>query len=64
MVTVVNNPSTGESNGGMGMIVGLVVLVVVGLLFFVYGLPALRQMQSGTTINVPDQIDVTVKQAE
>jgi len=66
MTTIVNNPPAGDSGGGMGMIVGLVVLVVLGALFFVYGLPYLRQMQlSGTPqINVPNQIDVNVKQAE
>ena len=49
----------------MGVIIGLVVLVLLGFLFFVYGLPALRQIKlGGTEINVPDKIDVTVNQPE
>jgi uncharacterized membrane protein len=49
----------------MGMIVGLVVLVVLGLLFFVYGIPALQNIKLGTPqINVPSSIDVNVKQGE
>ena len=49
----------------MMMIVMLVVLLILGYLGFVYGLPALRQMTSGgTQVNIPNQIDVNVKQAE
>ncbi len=65
MATVINNPTpSNNSGGGTGMIVGLIVLVVLGYLFFVYGLPALRQTQSGTQINVPSKIDVNVKQTK
>ncbi len=45
----------------MGMMVGLVLILVMGILFFVYGLPMMRS--AGTTqINVPDTIDVNVNQ--
>lgn len=66
MVTVVNNPPPSDNSGGpIGMIVVLVVLVVLGYLGFVYGLPALRNMQSGgVQINVPSKIDVNVNQTE
>ncbi len=66
MVTVVNNPPPSDNSGGpMGMIVVLVVLLILGYLGFVYGLPALRQMQSGgVQINVPSKIDVNVNQTE
>ncbi len=66
MVTVVNNPpSSNESGGPIGMIIGLVLVVVLVYLFFIYALPAIRQMQpSGTQINVPSQIDVNVKQTQ
>lgn len=66
MTTIVNTPApSNDSGGGMGMIIGLAVLVLFGALFFFYGLPALRQMQLGTPqINVPNQIDVNVKQSE
>lgn len=49
----------------MGMIFGLIVLAVIAFLFFVYGLPAIRQTQlGGTQINVPDKIDVNINQTE
>lgn len=65
MTTIVNNPPSGDSSGPMGMIIGLVILAVLGYLGFVYGLPALREMQSGgTEINIPSTIDVNVKQSE
>lgn len=59
MATVVNNPGTGDSGSGMG-VMAVVVLVIVALLFFVYGLPALRtgggmpapNNNSGGTTNV------------
>ena len=65
MTTVINTPQpSNDSSGGMGMIIGLVVLVVFGFLFFVYGLPAIRQMGSGTQLNIPSEIDVNIKQGE
>ncbi|MEK7495701.1 MAG: hypothetical protein AAB569_00655 [Patescibacteria group bacterium] len=64
MTTVVNNPpSSNDSNGGMGMIVGLIALFVVAYIFFVYGFPAIRQMGS-PQINIPSKIDVNVQQAK
>ena len=62
MATVINNPpQSNDSGGSTGMIVGIIVLVVLAYLFFVYGLPAVKQNQSGgTQINVPDKIEVDV----
>lgn len=59
MATIVNNPGNGDSGSGMGMIVAVIVLLAVVLLFFVYGLPAIRQAGS-PQINVPSEIDVNV----
>lgn len=39
MTTVINNP--GEGSGG-GWIVGILILIILLVVFFVYGLPALR----------------------
>ncbi|MFZ3301517.1 MAG: hypothetical protein WA152_02270 [Microgenomates group bacterium] len=66
MTTVINTPQpASDQSNGMGMIIGLVVLTVFGFLFFVYGLPAIRQMRVGTPqVNIPSSIDVNVKQAE
>jgi len=66
MATVINNPpQSNDSGGSMGMIVGVIVLVVLAYLFFVYGLPAVQQNQSGgTQINVPDKIEVDINKSE
>ncbi|KKS93679.1 MAG: hypothetical protein UW68_C0032G0003 [Candidatus Collierbacteria bacterium GW2011_GWB1_44_6] len=61
--TIINNPPS-ESGGGMGMLVGLIILLVLGYLLWIYGLPALRNMQVPTpTINVPSEIDVNINQS-
>jgi hypothetical protein len=65
MVTIINNPPAAQDNSGgfMGMIIGLVVLIVLLYLFFMYGLPALKHLQIGSPqINVPSTIDVNVTQ--
>lgn len=66
MATIVNNPPASDNSGGpMGMILGLIALVVVAYLFFVYGLPAIKNTQLGTPqINIPSKIDVNVNKAE
>ena len=73
MATIINNPpaqSPAPSDGGgsaTGIIVGIVLVIIVGFLFFVYGLPAMRGNQdmnnnnTGPTINIPDKIDVNIK---
>lgn len=64
MTTIVNNPpSSNDSDGGMGMIIGIVVLFVVAYLFIVYGLPAIRQIGS-PQINIPSKINVNVQQTK
>lgn len=64
MVTVVNNPTpSNDSNEGMGMIIGVIGLIVMVYLFFIYGLPAIRQM-GNPQINIPSKIDVNVQQAK
>jgi len=66
MTTIVNNPAPSDnSSGPIGLIVVLILVLVVGYIGIVYGLPAVRQMQVGTPqINVPSQIDVNVKQTQ
>ena len=59
MATIVNNPGTTDSGNGMGMIVGVIVVLFIAFLFFVYGLPMMRQA-SAPQINVPGKIDVNV----
>lgn len=64
MTTIVNSPPSSE-NSSLGLFVGIFVLIILGLVFFYYGLPAIRQMGqvSAPQINVPNKIDVNVKQA-
>jgi hypothetical protein len=59
MTTVINNP--GESrDSGVGMIVGAIVLIVVLALFFIFGLPMIREAnKSDDTVNVNVQLPPT-----
>lgn len=59
MATIVNTPANDSGGNGMGFMGGMLVLLVLVVLFFVYGLPMLRQSAS-PTISVPEQIDVNV----
>ena len=57
MTTIVNTPRSGESDSGLGLILGIIIAIALVVLFIVYGLPALRNNQApaeqpGTNINV------------
>ena len=59
MATIINNPGNTEGGGSsIAVIVGVIVLVAIVGLFFVYGLPAMR---SGTPAPQETAIDVNVK---
>lgn len=68
MTTIVNTPpSQTESNGNMGLVIGFVGLIVVGYLFFAFGLPILRNLGIGTPqvniptdVVIPDNINVNI----
>lgn len=66
MATIINNPPpSNNSSGPMGIIIVVIVLIILGYLGYVYGLPALRQIQLGAPqINVPSKIDVNINQQE
>lgn len=65
MATIVNNQQPSNDSGPVGLIIVVVIFIVLGYLGFVYGLPALRQMQVGTPqINIPNKIDVNVHQTK
>ena len=58
MTTVINTPSNGETTGG-GFVIGIVFVVVTLFgLFFVYGMPAMRNRNTNAQ---PKSIDVNVK---
>lgn len=56
MATVINNPSGNNDGGAASAVITGVVIIVLVILFFVYGLPRIRG--TGTTVNVPDHINV------
>lgn len=61
MATIINNPSTESSGSGVGTVVAIIILVLAIMLFFLYGLPAIRGANKGnnsTTIQVPDKVEV------
>jgi len=66
MPTVINNPNPTPTtaDSGWGFAIGLIILVVLVILFFVYGLPAIRgeNEKNNTEINVPDRINVNLDQ--
>lgn len=61
MATIVNNPAS-ESNGNSSVIVTVLVIAALAVLFYVYGLPAINNNAQGPQINIPNKIDVNVKQ--
>jgi ABC-type branched-subunit amino acid transport system permease subunit len=57
MATIINNPSSAGEDTSVGLILGIILAVVVaGALFVIYGLPAIRDTNSETTIIIPDVI--------
>jgi hypothetical protein len=60
MATIVNNPDTGRSDSGSGFLLGVILLIIFAVLFFVYGLPYITNSMSGPTVQIPDKVDVNV----
>ncbi len=66
MATIVNNPPSNGDGGGMGFLLGIIILVVAGVVFFVYGLPYIQKGMGGggVQVNVPKDINVNVQQSK
>ncbi len=63
MTTVINNPGGAEgsdSSSGFSVIIGVILLLVVIGLFFIYALPAIRNNPTAATPQ-NSSIDVNVK---
>ncbi len=68
MSTVINNPgerSAGTDDSGATLMVVVVLLLVAGVLFFLFGVPALRTTNTAPTndgagMQIPNKIDVNV----
>lgn len=59
MATVVNNADSGEGRA-WGPLIVVLVIVLAAIAFFVWGLPAMNGNAGGTTVNIPDQVDVNL----
>lgn len=69
MATIVNNPqSERDAGSNVTSIAALIAMVVLAILFFLYGLPLLSNafnantQNPGTQINIPDQVDLNLNQ--
>lgn len=64
MATIVNNPPNNSGNG-MGFLLGVIILVVFGAVFFIYILPLIQQgMNGGVQVNIPKDINVKVEESK
>ena len=71
-MTVINNAApASDSNSGMGFLMGVILFIAFIFFLFYFGLPIVRNSfgggvgtGSGTQINVPDKMDVNVKQTK
>lgn len=72
MTTVVNNPApvNTESSGGSSLLIGALVLFGLIVLIVYVGIPAIQRMGPfqvnipATQVNIPDKVDVNVKQTQ
>jgi len=60
MTTIVNNPGSGATtDDSVGTVFAMIILALIAILFFVYGLPAIRNAAQ-TEVNTPTRIDVNL----
>ena len=65
MTTIVNNPPPPkESDSGLGIIIGVIIIAVASYTFVVFGIPALRRniQTQAPEITIPDKIEVNINQ--
>lgn len=60
MITIINTPGNGEGSV-FGSIIGIIVVIILVVLFFVYGLPAIRNSNAPAEQPNNSSIDVNVK---
>lgn len=58
MTTIVNTPTAqNDPSAVLGLVLGFIGVILLGYLFFVFGLPALQNMKLGTPqISIPTQV--------
>ena len=58
----------GTTDSGMGFLMGIILLMLFIFMLFYYGLPVIRNtvapQQAAPQINVPDKVDVNIKQSK
>lgn len=72
MATTIINPAPTNNtttDNGMGFLLGIIVLIVFGFIFFIYGFPLIRQVlngigSGGINVTLPKTVDVKVQQAK
>lgn len=68
MATTIINPApnTSSTPNWMGALVGVLILLVFGIIFFVYGLPYIRSLRGtgGIQVNLPKSVNVNVQQSK
>ena len=60
MTTVINNPGDGGGNGPTGLIIGILAIVILGALFFIFVLPSIRGGQAPADESTNDDINIDV----
>jgi hypothetical protein len=56
MTTVINTPASNNSDSFAGVVIGSLLVLALGALFFVYGLPMIRAKNT----QAPSKIDVNL----
>lgn len=69
MPTTVVNPApsnNSNSDNGLGFLLGVIVLIFFAFVLIYYGFPMLKQGIGGSTpqINVPNKVDVNLRQSK
>lgn len=68
MTTIVNNPASTESGGGIGLLIGGIILVGLVAVLLYFGIPALKRMgpvqgnAPAAQVVLPNKIEVDVTQ--
>lgn len=65
MATTINSPAqTRDDGSGVGFLLGVVLLAIALFVFFVYGLPYMRQTTNAPQINIPGRFDINLNQGK